>query len=163
MPGSEYSAVSGGVLKLKGAGIEKKRKKKKVGPQETSTARVGSPKAESEITESPEKEHKTMSGIRDHVDEIDDSIGDSKYGKAVDGAAIEGHKHEHLTDSMKNDIEQTKGKTEAERNYEERRRRRLEERLRREGGKTHKERVEELNRYLSSLSEHHDMPRIGPG
>ncbi|KAG4259618.1 hypothetical protein FPRO06_06689 [Fusarium proliferatum] len=29
--------------------------------------------------------------------------------------------------------------------------------------KTHKERVEELNTYLSRLSEHHDMPRIGPG
>ncbi|MCJ1251091.1 hypothetical protein MMC30_008322 [Trapelia coarctata] len=39
----------------------------------------------------------------------------------------------------------------------------LDERLKREGIKTHKERVEELNRYLSNLSEHHDMPRIGPG
>jgi protein FAM32A len=29
--------------------------------------------------------------------------------------------------------------------------------------KTHKERVEELNSYLSKLSEHHDMPKIGPG
>lgn len=29
--------------------------------------------------------------------------------------------------------------------------------------KTHKERVEELNTYLSKLSEHHDMPKIGPG
>ncbi len=33
----------------------------------------------------------------------------------------------------------------------------LNERLKREGIKTHKERVEELNRYLSNLSEHHDM------
>jgi protein FAM32A len=33
----------------------------------------------------------------------------------------------------------------------------LNDRLRREGVKTHKERVEELNRYLSTLSEHHDM------
>ena len=41
--------------------------------------------------------------------------------------------------------------------------RQLEERLKREGVKTHKERVEELNRYLSGLSEHHDMPKIGPG
>ena len=40
----------------------------------------------------------------------------------------------------------------------------LDERLKREGGaKTHKQRVEELNKYLSTLSEHHDMPRIGPG
>lgn len=33
----------------------------------------------------------------------------------------------------------------------------LHERLKREGVKTHKERVEELNRYLSAQSEHHDM------
>ena len=33
----------------------------------------------------------------------------------------------------------------------------LNDRLRREGVKTHKERVEDLNRYLSTLSEHHDM------
>lgn len=39
----------------------------------------------------------------------------------------------------------------------------LDDRLKREGVKTHKQRVEELNRYLSGLSEHHDMPRIGPG
>ena len=39
----------------------------------------------------------------------------------------------------------------------------LSDRLAREGIKTHKERVEELNKYLSNLSEHHDMPRIGPG
>lgn len=39
----------------------------------------------------------------------------------------------------------------------------LDERLKREGVKTHKERVEELNKYLAGLSEHHDMPRIGPG
>ncbi|CAO1597818.1 hypothetical protein XANCAGTX0491_001613 [Xanthoria calcicola] len=39
----------------------------------------------------------------------------------------------------------------------------LEDRLKREGTKTHKEKVEEFNHYLSNLSEHHDMPRIGPG
>ncbi|KAI9883535.1 MAG: hypothetical protein M1823_004699 [Watsoniomyces obsoletus] len=54
-------------------------------------------------------------------------------------------------------------KTEAERRHEELRRQRLAEKVKREGVKTHKERVEELNKYLSNLSEHHDMPRIGPG
>ncbi|KAF2220408.1 hypothetical protein BDZ85DRAFT_251752 [Elsinoe ampelina] len=54
-------------------------------------------------------------------------------------------------------------KTETERKHEEVRRKRLEEKLRKEGAKTHKEKVEELNKYLSGLSEHHDMPRIGPG
>lgn len=33
----------------------------------------------------------------------------------------------------------------------------LNERLEREGVKSHKEKVEELNKYLSKLSEHHDM------
>ncbi|PQE12275.1 DUF1754 superfamily protein [Rutstroemia sp. NJR-2017a BVV2] len=65
----------------------------------------------------------------------------------------------------KRDLEERdgEGKTEAERRREEMRRRRLIQRLEREGVKTHKQRVEELNRYLSTLSEHHDMPRIGPG
>jgi protein FAM32A len=39
----------------------------------------------------------------------------------------------------------------------------LDEKLKKEGAKTHKQRVEELNNYLSTLSEHHDMPKIGPG
>lgn len=54
-------------------------------------------------------------------------------------------------------------KTDAEKRHEEYRRKRLEEKMKREGVKTHKEKVEELNKYLSGLSEHHDMPKIGPG
>jgi protein FAM32A len=54
-------------------------------------------------------------------------------------------------------------KTEAEKRHDEYRRKRLEEKMRKEGVKTHKEKVEELNKYLSGLSEHHDMPKIGPG
>lgn len=57
-------------------------------------------------------------------------------------------------------------KTEAERRFEEARKKRLLEKAetsRPELLKTHKERVEELNTYLSKLSEHHDMPKIGPG
>lgn len=54
-------------------------------------------------------------------------------------------------------------KTEAEKRHDEKRRKRLEDRLKKEGVKTHKEKVEELNKYLSGLSEHHDMPKIGPG
>lgn len=57
-------------------------------------------------------------------------------------------------------------KTEAEMRFEEARRKKLLEKAesaRPELLKTHKERVEELNTYLSKLSEHHDMPKIGPG
>merc|ERR1712230_251918 len=51
---------------------------------------------------------------------------------------------------IKDDEEREIVKTEAEKRHEEQRRKRLENRLKREGVKTHKERVEELNRYLSS-------------
>lgn len=54
-------------------------------------------------------------------------------------------------------------KTDAEKRHDEYRRKRLEEKMKKEGVKTHKEKVEELNKYLSGLSEHHDMPKIGPG
>jgi protein FAM32A len=51
----------------------------------------------------------------------------------------------------------TSVKTEAQIRFEEKRRKRLEEKLEKEGVKTHKERVEELNQYLSKLSDHNDM------
>ncbi|CAH0005250.1 unnamed protein product [Clonostachys rhizophaga] len=58
-------------------------------------------------------------------------------------------------------------KTEAELRYDEFKKKRLlklaESNTRPELLKTHKERVEDLNTYLSKLSEHHDMPKIGPG
>lgn len=57
-------------------------------------------------------------------------------------------------------------KTEAEQRFEEARKKKLLEKAesaKSELLKTHKERVEELNTYLSKLSEHHDMPKIGPG
>lgn len=38
----------------------------------------------------------------------------------------------------------------------------LDERLQKTGMKTHKQRVEELNKYLSNLSEHHDMYVLSP-
>ncbi|KAI0129383.1 DUF1754-domain-containing protein [Hypoxylon sp. NC0597] len=59
-------------------------------------------------------------------------------------------------------------KTEAERRYEEANRKKMlkmleDPKVASEFRKTHKERVEGLNTYLSKLSEHHDMPKIGPG
>ncbi|KAI1810935.1 hypothetical protein GGS20DRAFT_565254 [Poronia punctata] len=59
-------------------------------------------------------------------------------------------------------------KTEAERQHEEAMKKKMQRMLEdpalaSEIKKTHKERVESLNTYLSKLSEHHDMPKIGPG
>ncbi|ORX39250.1 hypothetical protein BD324DRAFT_618999 [Kockovaella imperatae] len=53
--------------------------------------------------------------------------------------------------------------TDAERRFEEIQRKRREERALKNAKMSHKDRVQEFNQRLDSLSEHHDMPRIGPG
>lgn len=53
--------------------------------------------------------------------------------------------------------------TEAQLKFEEMRRLRLRELVRTQAAVTHRERVREYNAKLEKLSEHHDMPKIGPG
>ncbi|KAM0127180.1 hypothetical protein ACHAP3_008951 [Botrytis cinerea] len=137
----DYSFTGGG-LKLKGAstgaGITKKKKKKKVPPPTTST--------------SPPPPSTTAATTL------------QKALKDEDAANPDSEETEMSEEQLKSlDSRDASGKTASERAHEEMRRRRLNDRLKREGVKTHKERVEELNRYLSTLSEHHDMPKIGPG
>ena len=127
MPSSDYT-TSSGALKLKGVGgVAKHKKKKKSKPQPTESS--PSTVAESEVGKEDEDNKKS--------------------------------KEKHLPEDTKHAIGREKAstgvKTEAELRFEENRRKRLEERLIRDGGRTHKEKVEELNRYLSRLSEHHDM------
>ncbi|THW78194.1 hypothetical protein D6D18_09743 [Aureobasidium pullulans] len=134
MPSSEYTSAGGG-LKLKGAKNAGIDKKRKKKSSSKSTAVAAASSASKEAT--PAK----------------DTATDPE--STTDLEQREKNKEESLIPDD--------GKTEYERRHEETRRKRLEERLMREGVKTHKERVEELNKYLSTLSEHHDMPRIGPG
>ncbi|KAH7886122.1 hypothetical protein F5I97DRAFT_1927995 [Phlebopus sp. FC_14] len=54
-------------------------------------------------------------------------------------------------------------KTDAERRFEEVQRRRLAQKVAKLARKTHKDRVNELNAKLEALSEHHDIPKVGPG
>jgi protein FAM32A len=136
MPSSDYKTAIGGGLKLKGAGVDKKKKKKKPKPAE----------------EGAESSNHTSTNAAK---------------RANDGAKSPSHTpgRSLSPDTAEQVLRDTGGrkKTEAEKRHDEMRRKRLEERLKREGVKTHKEKVEELNKYLSGLSEHHDMPKIGPG
>ena len=158
MPSDDYSAAVSGGLKLKGVNSSSKvskHKKKKPKP------------AQSADSETAEKAKNSASA----------------EGLKPDGEDSEAITRRSQDGSIEKDEEVTSpparvGKTEAELRHEERRRKRvgfppdyfaskfhfivltvlqLDERLKREGTKTHKERVEELNRYLSNLSEHHDM------
>lgn len=142
MAADDYKSVpSTGKLKLKGVSdgrVEKKKKKKKPKPDEAERTSTEKFEDNSVVLKSLAEEDREITKARDHDTETQ---AEAEAGEDV---------KQHL-------------QTEAERRFDEQRRKRLEERLKREGVKTHKQRVEELNRYLSSLSEHHDMPKIGPG
>lgn len=149
MPSSDYTAAAGGALKLKGfSGIDKKKKKKKPKPSELSTSE--NPTATADPSTSTELSRP-------------ESNPTSELSRAKSSSATP--RRSLSPDSAEREIRAAGGrqKTEAEKRHEEMRRKRLEDRLKREGVKTHKEKVEELNKYLSGLSEHHDMPKIGPG
>ncbi|KAF4449823.1 hypothetical protein F53441_7018 [Fusarium austroafricanum] len=132
MGSDDYAAVGGsGALKLKGAKVHKKKKKRSKTDLEKNLA-TGNKDEERE----KKKENK-----------------------------------EEEDDELRKDDDEDKPeaqKTEAQKRHEEIKKKRLLKLAESSGSrpellKTHKERVEELNTYLSRLSEHHDMPRIGPG
>jgi protein FAM32A len=54
-------------------------------------------------------------------------------------------------------------RTEAEKRYDERIAAEEKRIIAKMAAKTHREKVQEFNLYLSKLSEHHDIPRVGPG
>ncbi|OZJ06008.1 hypothetical protein BZG36_01095 [Bifiguratus adelaidae] len=54
-------------------------------------------------------------------------------------------------------------KTAAELKFEEAQRLRQEERIRKQAAMSHKDRVADFNRRLEELSEHYDIPKVGPG
>ncbi|CCA67690.1 hypothetical protein PIIN_01517 [Serendipita indica DSM 11827] len=54
-------------------------------------------------------------------------------------------------------------KTEAELRFEKIQRRRLLDKVSKMASKTHKDRVQEFNTKLEQASDHHDIPKVGPG
>ncbi|PKS05324.1 hypothetical protein jhhlp_008698 [Lomentospora prolificans] len=142
MPLDDYASVGGGgALRLKGAKVSKSKKKKK-------KDKAGLERALSDAGGE-------LALVKKDGDDGDDEV-EKRIMKSRKGDAEE-----------EEDVSVTR-KTEAERRLDEARRKRFLEMAenpdaRPELLKTHKERVEELNSFLSKLSEHNDMPKIGPG
>ncbi|KAL3428251.1 hypothetical protein PVAG01_01760 [Phlyctema vagabunda] len=137
MPSDDYSSSIGGGLKLKGVSGGAIKKSKKKGSKKNGS---------SNSTKKPVDATAIQKALEDE--------------DAAASTTAPGAREDELREAEE---DLNASKTEAEKRKEEMRRKRLAERLEKEGVKTHKERVEELNKYLSNLSEHHDMPRIGPG
>ncbi|KAI1630642.1 hypothetical protein F4809DRAFT_654650 [Biscogniauxia mediterranea] len=141
MPSDDYASVGGGgVLKLKGGKVQKLKKKTKKKEDKSVSSNL-------ERSLSAQPDLATLSEpTKPRRD--DAARPDKRHGFDYEDA------DEH--------------KTEAERRHEEANKKKMlkmlqDPKLSSDLRKTHKERVEGLNTYLSKLSEHHDMPKIGPG
>ncbi|PPQ97830.1 hypothetical protein CVT26_012940 [Gymnopilus dilepis] len=134
---SDYDFRPGGSLKLKGGvaegGIVKKKKKK-------SKVKSDSP-SKIQIPD----DVKDLLSVAEGSDSLKSPSTSSRNSPALPGSGSSSRK------------------TEAERRFEEVQRRRLERRVAKLANKTHKDRVAEFNAHLESLSEHHDIPKVGPG
>ncbi|KAJ3542826.1 hypothetical protein NMY22_g3361 [Coprinellus aureogranulatus] len=136
---SDYDFRPGGSLKLKsgvaeGGIVKKKKKKSKSSSKSTSTEKQLDPEQVKELLKSDEL--------------VQTSSGSGRNSPAVVSS---------------NTSSSTSRKTEAEKRFEEVQRKRLEQRVHKLAKKTHKDRVADFNKHLESLSEHHDIPKVGPG
>ncbi|CAA7265918.1 unnamed protein product [Cyclocybe aegerita] len=130
---SDYDYRPGGSLKLKGGVAEGGIVKKK-------------------------KKSKAQSESKDHdLDSVKDLV--SKNDDKDNIPSGSGRNSPALTSSSSS----VSRKTEAEKRFEEVQKRRLAQRVAKLAGKTHKDRVNEFNAHLEALSEHHDIPKVGPG
>ncbi|KIJ66280.1 hypothetical protein HYDPIDRAFT_109273 [Hydnomerulius pinastri MD-312] len=134
---ADYDFRPGGSIKLKGGvaegGIVKKKKKSKL---------------KSKVDNGKERERE-----RERVKEL-------MFSEDVDPTPGSASGSNRGSPSLSGSNDR---KTDAERRFEEVQRRRLADRVAKMAHRTHKDRVNELNAKLESLSEHHDIPKVGPG
>ncbi|KAK4389051.1 putative protein C31G5.21 [Sesamum angolense] len=69
----------------------------------------------------------------------------------------------NATDVHNEEPDQDERLTPAERRYLERWQKIELERLAKIAKKSHRDRIQEFNQYLANLSEHYDIPKVGPG
>lgn len=136
---STYDNVVGGKLKLKGKALDvksggvKKKKKQKKQFDEVSETK------EEEKFDGENLESSTLANEEDNNNESDKS---SRKGKAPNFA-------DHLTPAEKRYIEQ---------------REQLDvHKYAKMSKNSHRDRLDDFNQYLADLSEHYDIPKVGPG
>ncbi|PBK76778.1 DUF1754-domain-containing protein [Armillaria solidipes] len=130
---SEYSTRAGGSLKLKGGVTDGGIVKKK--------------KKKSKTEKTDADRFSERESVRERFVQEDENPG-SASGSGRNSPAVVGS---------------SSRKTEAERRFEKVQKERLAKRVSKLANKTHKDRVSEFNSHLESLSEHHDIPKVGPG
>ncbi|KAH0921687.1 hypothetical protein HID58_021705 [Brassica napus] len=133
---SAYDNVIGGKLKLKGKALDVKAggvKKKK----------------------KQKKQEEQALKITDHHELIEGENTEA-LGNLIDGEEDEAG----MSELAKYDDDQL---TPAERRYIEQKQRLDVQKLAKEANKSHRNRIEDFNQYLANMSEHYDIPKVGPG
>ena len=70
---------------------------------------------------------------------------------------------QHLEEKAEKIGVQVINETESERKFREAQEKRMGKKAKELASKSHREKIEDFNTKLSQLSEHNDMPRVGPG
>ncbi|XP_074371725.1 uncharacterized protein LOC141712619 [Apium graveolens] len=136
---SSYENVVGGRLKLKGKALDVKAgglKKKKMKHSKSVTDKV------SEVISN----EALSGGNADLTDQYQEDMDDvQKF------------------DGDKNAAPHIESLTPAERRYMEQRQKIDEHKLAKVANKSHRDRISDFNQYLANMSEHYDIPKVGPG
>ncbi|VFQ69002.1 unnamed protein product [Cuscuta campestris] len=135
---SAYDNVVGGRLKLKGKALDVKsggmKKKKK---QKKNSNQIVSQVMDPELSAGESAELLVDSNQEEMIEDADKSVG----------------KGDAARDPL----------TPAERRYMEQRERIDKKRMAKTANKSHRDRIEDFNQYLANMSEHYDIPKVGPG
>ncbi|GAA5904684.1 hypothetical protein JCM6882_008346 [Rhodosporidiobolus microsporus] len=101
----------------------------------------------------PTKKKKKKSSSSKKAREGDESAGAASGSGREESPVTGGSSSSRVAD----------GKTDAQRRFEEVQRKRLLDKAAKAAVKSHKDRVAEFNEKLENLSEHYDIPKVGPG
>ncbi|XP_023527034.1 protein FAM32A [Cucurbita pepo subsp. pepo] len=139
---SSYDNVVGGKLKLKGKALDVKvggvKKKKKLKKHQDQASR----ELENEHPAGGSAASGEMPDDANEEEEIDEANKSTEDGKVP-------HYDDHLTPAEKRYIEQKE---------------RIDvHRLAKKANKSHRDRIQDFNQYLANMSEHYDIPKVGPG
>ncbi|EPS72511.1 hypothetical protein M569_02248 [Genlisea aurea] len=137
---SAYDNIVGGKLKLKGKALDVKaagmKKQKKIQKKQ---------RISSELTTIAASSRVVASGYLEKEAEEKSERGGPSSKDANSGS----NWNDHLTP--------------AERRYMEQREKIDSHKLAKTSNKSHRDRIQDFNQYLANMSEHYDIPKVGPG
>ncbi|WCJ37153.1 hypothetical protein M5689_018307 [Euphorbia peplus] len=149
---SGYENVIGGKLKLKGKALDVKaggiKKKKNKKPKKTH---------DEQLSKVVDDELELPKGEENIEEEISQLGEEAQGGNESEKLGEEEEEEEEKTASFYDNL------TPAEKRYIEQREQIDTHRMAKEANKSHRDRIQDFNQYLANMSEHYDIPKVGPG